>query len=303
MELRLRVPPDGGLRAVRRPGSKTVRIYVCGPTVYGDAHVGHGRTYLVFDTVRRHLEANGQRVRLVMNITDFEDRIFERARTLGTPWRALARQAERRFLAELARLNLLPPQVTPRASEHIGEMRTVGKRLQRAGCVHREGGDLVYHPSRSHPSSRPLVVDLASRVVPEPDSTGGTPDESNLREFAIWQAPRPGGPRWPSPWGPGTPGWHLECYVMARKYLGLPVDLHGGGRDLMFPHHYAENEIAETLDHRPFARRFLHTAFVLQDGEKMAKSTGHLVRLRTAIDLAGAGAVRWYLLSRHYAAG
>ncbi|HUI38236.1 MAG TPA: hypothetical protein VLY85_01240 [Thermoplasmata archaeon] len=299
MELRLRDPRSASLGLVAPARGCPLTMYVCGPTVYGHAHVGHGRNYLVFDIVRRHLETNGVRVRHVMNITDFEDRIFERARALGIPWRTVARRAERRFLADLAGLGVRMPHRIPRASDHVPEMREAARRLERTGRVRREHGDLLYRPPERRASASPFADDIVRHAVADPTTGSPSPDAS-IRDFAVWQAPRPGSPRWPSPWGPGIPGWHVECYVMARRYLGLPVDLHGGGRDLLFPHHFAENEIAVALDRVPFARRYLHDAFVLQDGAKMAKSTGILVGLRAATEEHGAGAVRWYLLSTHY---
>jgi cysteinyl-tRNA synthetase len=298
MGLAVRDPRTGALRPIRSRSRGPLTIYVCGPTVYDDAHVGHARTYLIFDIARRQLLTDGQRVRQVMNITDFEDKIFDRATALQTSWKRLARSSERRFLADLDRLGILPSDRYPRASDHLVEMQRTVRRLERAGRLERRDGSLIYRPeSRSNAPGR-VAREAERHVVPEPSAS--TADGLALGEFSVWIPPHPGGPAWPSPWGPGTPGWHLECYVMARRYLGLPVDLHGGGRDLAFPHHYAEAELARSLDGGPFAQHYLYGEFVTQNGIKMAKSTGNLVRLRGVLDSAGAAAVRWYLLSVPY---
>jgi cysteinyl-tRNA synthetase len=296
MGLTIRARADGPRQRVARRGPGPTTVYVCGPTVYGDAHVGHARTYLVFDVARRQLETDGRRVRTVMNVTDFEDKITDRAQALGIGWRELARRSERSFFTELAALRIRPPHVRPRASEHVEEMRRVIRRLERSGRVDRRDGSLFFRP---RPRRGPAETEAAiAHVVPDARSPTATRQE--LAEFALWLPRHDGGPAWPSPWGPGTPGWHVECYVMARRFLGLPVDLHGGGTDLAFPHHYAERQLTETLDRGPFARRYLYAGFVTQGGAKMAKSTGNLVTLRSALEEAGADALRWYLLEAPY---
>ncbi len=296
MGLALRAAGSGGVRPVRpRPG-RPLALYVCGPTVYDGAHVGHARTYLTFDLVRRQLRADGVRVRAVMNITDYEDKISDRAIATGTTWRRLARREERSFLGDLGRLGILPADVTPRASEHVAEMRAILRTLEKRGRTARTDGGLLFDPPRVTP--RPRGELPWAHLVPEPGAA--SPGARELETFALWLPPHPGGPAWPSPWGPGSPGWHVECLAMARRYLGFPVDLHGGGQDLIFPHHFAENALSEALDHRPFSRRFLYGAFVTQGGAKMAKSTGQLVPLRSALDEAGPAALRWYLGATPY---
>lgn len=272
-------------------------MYVCGPTVYDAAHVGHARTYLYFDVVRRFLEAEGVPVRHVMNVTDIEDKIEARAAQLGLTWRALARREERGFFRDLAAANILPPHRRPRATEFVPEMIRVVRRLVRTGRVRREGDEWIYSPPPRGPHENfPTDRQLAIHAVTEP----GHPfpeREGAAGEFMVWKRQAPPKASWPSPWGRGIPGWHLECYAMAQKILGIPVDLHGGGHDLIYPHHYAENEVALQLRGTAFARVFLHTGFVLIDGGKMSKSTGNLIPLRTALDDVGAAALRWYLLS------
>jgi cysteinyl-tRNA synthetase len=280
--------------------ARPLTLYVCGPTVYDGAHVGHARTYLWFDIVRRHFEASGIPVRHVMNITDFEDKVTDRAASLHTTWKQLARREERGFLRDLDELGVRRPNVLPRAGDHIPEMRAVARRLVRTGRTVLAEGGLAFRPEPGRTSKLLAPPNLASHAVRE--AGGSAPaGPAELREFTVWQPPHGDGPRWPSPWGPGIPGWHLECYAMARRYLGLPVDLHGGGQDLIFPHHYAEDAIARAVDGHPFARHYLHPGFVQQGGTKMSKSIGNLVALRPLLRAPGPGAVRWYLLSRPYA--
>ena len=301
MTLRIRDTLSGRVRPVpSRPG-RPVALYVCGPTVYAPAHVGHARNYLEFDLLRRGLEADGRAVHHVMNITDIEDKIVDRARQLGLSWRALARREEASFVRDMDTIGVQPPQERPRASDFIGRMVTIGRRLERTGRVERRGDEWVYvPPHRARGRNFPLGGDLASHAVREPHHPFPASDGAR-GEFTIWKRQAPPLPSWPSPWGRGTPGWHLECYAMAEQLLGIPVDLHGGGRDLIFPHHFAENEIALALDRTRFSRVYVHPAFVLQDGRKMAKSTGNLVSIRDAVAAESPGALRWYLTDRPYA--
>jgi len=281
------------------PRDRPFHLYVCGPTVYDGAHVGHARTYLYFDVVRRVLEAEGIRVRHVMNITDFEDKVTDRAVSLGTSWVELARKEERKFADDLRRLRILAPHARPRASAYVGRMIRVVRALERKGRTRWEGDSLLYVPRR-RPDRRnfPIGAQLAQLVV----DTGprASEVERKAREFLLWRRQLAPNATWASPWGEGAPGWHLECYCMARTLLGLPVDLHGGGTDLIFPHHYDENEVALSLVGSRFAQRYLHTNFVTQRGRKMSKSTGVLVALRPVLDELGADALRYYLLSPSY---
>lgn len=298
--LRLFDSLSGRTKIVRPVGRRPLTLYVCGPTVYDRAHVGHARTYLTFDLVRRALAARSVPVRHVMNITDVEDKITDRARALHLGWRELARREERGFLRDLSAAAMLPADATPRASAYAGRMVEVARALERTGRVHRTEEGWSYRPDPGHTRFNfPGSAALRRHAVPE----RGHPfrqdeQDSTAEEFLIWKPQAPPGPGFPSPWGRGVPGWHLECYTMAKDLLGIPVDLHGGGRDLLFPHHFAENETALALDGQSFARTFLHSAFVTaDDGQKMSKSTGNLVPLEGAIAELGAGALRWYLLS------
>lgn len=300
MPLRLEDTRSGERRTVRPRSGRPVTLYVCGPTVYDAAHVGHARTYLFFDLVRRYLTQEGTPVRHVMNVTDFEDKIDRRASELGLTWRALARREEKGFFRDMSAFGILPPDLRPRASSFVPEIVRVAEGLARTGRVRREGDVWIYSPPDRPPGENfPTDVELARHAVDEPQHPFPR-REGAAGEFVIWKRQDPPLPSWKSRWGAGSPGWHLECYAMARRVLGLPVDIHGGGLDLIYPHHHAENEVALALDSTPFARLFVHTAFVLQDGAKMSKSTGNLVPLRRALGQASAGGLRWYLLATPY---
>ncbi|MCI4353159.1 MAG: class I tRNA ligase family protein [Thermoplasmata archaeon] len=299
MTLAFRDSLTGKRRAIPS-SSRPVTLYVCGPTVYAGAHVGHARTYLYFDLLRRYFRDRGQAVHHVMNITDFEDKLSQRATGLGLTWRELARREERRFMRDFRRLGLLPPDATPRASEFVGEMIRYAELLTRSGRSSWDDDELYFDPDPSTDARNfPVGRTLSEHAVLE---AGRPPpgEDPRARRVLLWRRQTPPAASWNGPWGRGAPGWTLECYAMARRYLGIPVDLHGGGTDLVFPHHFAENAVALTLDHRPFARRFLHTGFVTQGGRKMSKSVGNLVPLTDALDRYGASALRWYLLSPRY---
>ena len=300
MPLRLEDTRSGERRTVRpRPG-RPVSLYVCGPTVYDAAHVGHARTYLFFDLVRRFFTSEGTRVRHVMNVTDFEDKIDRRATELGLSWRALARREEAGFFRDMGAFGVLPPHERPRASDYVPEIVRVARALSKTGRVRREGDVWIYSPpERASGENFPTDSELARHAVDEPEHPFPR-REGAVGEFVVWKRQERPLPSWPSPWGRGSPGWHLECYAMARRLVGIPVDVHGGGLDLIYPHHHAENEVALALDGAPFSRLFVHTAFVLQAGAKMSKSTGNLVSLRDALHRSSVGGLRWYLLSTPY---
>jgi cysteinyl-tRNA synthetase len=298
MELRLQDSLTGRPGPVRPSRDGVVRMYVCGPTVYDAAHVGHGSNYLYFDVARRFLEAEGLRVRHVMNITDLEDKIDRRAAERGLTWKALARGEERGFRRDLDALGILPPHRCPRASEHVPEMVRLARALARTGRVHAAGEEWVYEaPRRRRGENFATAEELSLHAVPEPRhpfpvSGGGE------RSLQVWKRQGPPRPSFDGPWGRGVPGWHLECVALARRFLGIPVDLHGGGRDLVYPHHFGENEITLALEGERFARRFFHTGFVLQAGLKISKSLGNMVLLRPALRSFGRDGLRRYLLSR-----
>jgi cysteinyl-tRNA synthetase len=300
MTLVFRDALSGKLQPVSRPRGRPLTMYVCGPTIYARAHVGHGRNYLYWDLLRRYFRDQGQPVRHVMNITDFEDKVTERAVALGLTWRALARREERRFLADFRRLGLLPANDTPRASAFIGDMERYAEALTRTGRTHWDGNELYFDPDpATERQNFPVGNELSRHAVLEPNLPAPGAD-SQSRRVLLFRRQDPPAASWASPWGRGAPGWALECYAMAQRYLGVPVDLHGGGTDLIFPHHYSENAVALRLDGRLFSRRFLYIGFVTQEGKKMSKSVGNLVPLGDALDRYGATALRWYYLTPKY---
>jgi cysteinyl-tRNA synthetase len=300
MTLVFRDSLTGKSRPIPRPTGRPLTMYVCGPTIYARAHVGHGRNYLYFDLLRRYFRDQGQAVRHIMNITDYEDKISQRAIELGLTWRELARREERRFLADFRRLGLIPPSETPRASAFIREMLGYAEALTRTGRTSWDGDELYYDPDpATDPQNFPVGRELSRHAVPEADRPPPGTD-ARSRRVLLFRRQVPPAASWASPWGAGAPGWTLECYAMAQRYLGVPVDLHGGGTDLIFPHHYSENAVSLTLDGTAFARRFLYTGFVTQGGHKMSKSVGNLVPLGDALDRYGPSALRWYLLSPRY---
>jgi len=277
-----------------------LRMYVCGPTVYDVPHLGHGRTAVVFDMIRRYLRWRGLSVTFVMNVTDVDDKIIARAAAEGTTEPELAARYEEAYWSELARIGVEAPDLAPRATDHIGEMLELVGRLVERGHAYVIDGDGVYfatdtypgYGQLSHRSPRDLREGAGARVPV------GERKRSPL-DFALWKAAKPGEPSWPSPWGPGRPGWHIECAAMSLRLLGEGFDLHGGGSDLVFPHHENERAEAEAAGCR-FARHWVHAGMVTVAGEKMAKSAGNYTTLAEAVDAHGGRAFRLAVLQVHY---
>ena len=275
-----------------------VTMYVCGPTVQSEPHLGHGRSAVSFDVLRRYLEWLGNEVVFVRNVTDIDDKIITRANERGVPTDVVAADAFAAFTKASNLLGNLAPTVEPRATEHIPEMIDLIERLIDTGHAYASDGD-VYFSVRSFPDYGKL-----SRHNLE-DLRAGDRIESGERkrdplDFAMWKTSKPGEPAWESPWGSGRPGWHIECSAMATKYLGDGFDIHAGGSDLIFPHH--ENEIAqsEAASGKPFARYWMHNGMLNLSGEKMAKSTGHVVTLLDSLERWDPIAVRLFYLRTHY---
>lgn len=275
-----------------------VRMYTCGVTVYDLCHVGHARSALVFDVIRRYLEYSGYRVTLVRNFTDIDDKIIQRARDLGIPWEAVAHEYIQAFYRDMEGLGLRRADLEPKATDHIPEMIQIIQVLLGRGLAYVVDGDVYFAVRRfseygklSHRS----LDDLQAGARIEVDERKQDP-----LDFALWKASRPGEPAWQSPWGLGRPGWHIECSAMASKYLGESFDIHAGGEDLIFPHH--ENEIAQSegATGKPFARYWLHNGFVTVHGEKMAKSLGNFVTIREALGRFSPDALKLLLLSANY---
>jgi cysteinyl-tRNA synthetase len=275
-----------------------VGIYVCGPTVQSRPHVGHGRAAVAFDVIRRYLAWAGYDVTYVQNVTDVEDKIIAAAIAEGVDAQVLAERNAETFASAYRRLGVQPPDLEPAATDHIPEMIDLVASLIESGHAYPAGGD-VYYAVRSFDGYGKLsgrrIDELWSGARIEPGELKRDP-----LDFALWKAAKPGEPSWDSPWGPGRPGWHIECSAMARRYLGETFDIHAGGNDLVFPHH--ENEIAqsEAATGRPFARYWLHNGMVTLHGDKMAKSTGHVVDLLEALDTWKPQAVRLFYLRTHY---
>jgi cysteinyl-tRNA synthetase len=280
----------------RDPGR--VGIYLCGPTVYGEPHIGNLRPVVVFDVLRRHLVASGYEVLLVRNYTDVDDKIINAAG--HDPLRAfvVAEHWGRVYDQITAALGVLPPDIAPRASAHIPEMLALITGLVDAGLAYQAAGDVYFAvgkwPGYGKLSHRDLdELQAGARVEVNPD-------KRDPLDFALWKGAKPGEPTWDSPWGPGRPGWHIECSAMAGRYLGPGFDIHGGGEDLIFPHH--ENEIAQSegATGEPFARYWLHNAFLELKGEKMAKSVGNVVSPRELLHRHRGVVLRYALLGAHY---
>ncbi len=285
------------------PADRAVTLYVCGVTPYDTTHIGHARTFLTFDVLVRYLRWQGAEVRYCQNITDVDDPLFERAKRDGVSWQALTEQQVAQLQRDYAAFNLLPPTYFPRASEEIGAMIPIIERLIELGHAYVVGGE-VYFSVASDPDFGKMAHMGYDELLATANQRGNRPDDPNKRDpldFVLWQTGKPDDPTWESPWGLGRPGWHIECSAMATKYLGEQLDIHGGGADLIFPHHPCE--IAQTepfTGKRPFVKVWMHAGLVWLDGEKMSKSLGNLVFARDALREHGPDTLRWYLLTRNY---
>jgi cysteinyl-tRNA synthetase len=272
-------------------------MYVCGATVQAAPHVGHIRSGVAFDVLARWLRATGYEVTLVRNVTDIDDKILAKGVTEGRPWWAVAAHYEREFQNAYAILGCTPPTVEPRATGHITQMIELMEQLIAAGHAYAVDGD-VYFDIRSYKDYGKLSGQKIDDLLPAGDSEGES-RKKDTRDFALWKSAKPGEPAWPTPWGQGRPGWHIECSAMAHAYLGNSFDIHGGGLDLVFPHH--ENEVAQSkAAGQDFANFWLHNAWVTTSGEKMSKSLGNSLLVTEVAKRARPIEVRWYLASAHY---
>ncbi len=281
----------------REPGIAT--IYVCGPTVYDRSHLGHMRAASVFDILRRYLEATGFAVTHVQNITDIDDRIIERANAEGVATATVTARYIAEYHAACAALNMLRPHIEPQASQHVPEILKMIARLIEGGSAYAAEGD-AYFDVTTFPAygrfSGKVLEDLRAGARVELGEHKRHP-----ADFALWKRAKPGEPSWDSPWGPGRPGWHIECSAMSLKYLGMGFDIHGGGSDLIFPHH--ENEIAQSeafAGRAPFVRYWIHNAMVMVDGEKMSKSLRNYISVADALARFPADVIRYTLGAVHY---
>jgi L-cysteine:1D-myo-inositol 2-amino-2-deoxy-alpha-D-glucopyranoside ligase len=285
------------------PVSYPITVYVCGITPYDTTHLGHAFTYTAFDILIRYLEFQGHPVEYAQNVTDIDDDILRRAHKVGEDWRRLGSRWTRHFIDDMEALNVRPPDHFPRATEFIPEIVETVEDLLAAGVAYEAGGSVYFHID-AWPEYGRLSCLPRDQMLSVANERGNIPNDPNKRDpldFVLWQAQVPGEPGWESPWGMGRPGWHIECSTMSSRLLGGTVDIHGGGADLVFPHH--ESEIAQSenaTNHKPFVRFWMHTAMVRHEGEKMSKSLGNLVMIRDLLETWTPDTLRLYMGSHHY---
>ena len=280
------------------PRGEVVTMYVCGITAYDDSHIGHAMAYVIFDVIKRYLRFRGYKIKHIQNFTDIDDKIIQRASQLEIPPLRLANEYIERYFADMDALNIERADIYPRATEEIAQVIEIVQGLLAKGHAYESEGS-VYFRVRNFPAYGKLshrnLSDMISQMC-----TYEEKKEYPL-DFALWKASKPGEPFWESPWGRGRPGWHIECSAMALKYLGKSIDIHGGGQDLVFPHH--ENEIAQSESFTgqvPFVRYWLHSGIMQYDRQKMSKSTGNLVGVGEILKRFSPDAVRLFILSSHY---
>ena len=285
------------------PRDGTVGLYVCGVTPYDTTHIGHAFTFLTFDILVRVMRHNGWDVTYVQNVTDIDDDILRKAKEVGLTWKQLGDRETARYLKDMRDLNWLEPDHYVRATDHIPEMLEITQALIDKGHAYESGGNIYFSVS-SDPEFGKLSHIPRDQMLPIANQRGNTPDDPSKRDpldFVLWQKSVEDEPSWDSPYGSGRPGWHVECSAMASRYLGPSIDIHGGGADLIFPHHEAEVAQSENaFGVEPFARTWVHVAMVGYNGEKMSKSLGNLVLVRDALKDYSADAIRLYLFSNHY---
>ena len=296
--LKLRDTLTGEKRELE-PISDEVRLYVCGVTPYSEAHLGHALFSIVFDVLRRYLEWRGYAVRHIQNFTDIDDKLIERSHETGATVAELAERFSEAYMGQLTRLNVLPATEYPRATEEIPNIVGFIEGLVAKGAAYESGGDVYYRVREKADYGK-----LSKRDVDDLRS-GARVDLSELKDdpldFALWKGAKPGEPHWDSPWGPGRPGWHIECSAMAVGALGEQIDIHGGGADLIFPHH--ENEIAQSesfTGKAPFAGFWMHNALLQLGEEKMSKSVGNIIGIDEVLDRYGTDALRMFIVTSHY---
>ncbi len=280
------------------PAGNEVTMYVCGVTVYDHCHIGHAMSYIVFDVIRRYLEFKGYKVKHVQNFTDIDDKIINRARELGIPALELAEKYIAEYFEDMDALNIKRAHIYPKATEEIPKMIEIIEGLIKRGHAYVSKGS-VYFRVKSFPDYGKLSHQSLDDMLARGSAEGG--EKEFPLDFALWKAAKPGEPWWASPWGEGRPGWHIECSAMSLRYLGEGIDIHGGGQDLIFPHH--ENEIAQSESYTgvvPFVRYWLHNGLLQFGEEKMSKSLGNLITVKDALKLHSPDALRLFVLSSHY---
>jgi cysteinyl-tRNA synthetase len=280
-------------------GGKDVLMYVCGVTPYSDSHVGHAMSYIYFDVIRRYLKYCGYHVKYVQNLTDIDDKIIDRANRLGIPVSELSGKFSQGFFDDMTALNIMPADVYPRATQEIPKMLEIIESLVNKGFAYPANGS-VYFRVRSVPDygklSHRTLDSMEAGIRVEPGE-----EKEHPMDFVLWKASKPGEPSWASPWGSGRPGWHIECSAMSVKYLGEKIDIHGGGQDLIFPHH--ENELVQSesfTGQKPFVKYWMHNGLLRLGDEKMSKSLGNLVTIKEALSKYSSDAIRIFVLGSYY---
>jgi L-cysteine:1D-myo-inositol 2-amino-2-deoxy-alpha-D-glucopyranoside ligase len=287
-----------------RPGHRLLRLYVCGVTPYDSGHLGHASTFCAFDNLIRWVEASGVRVRYVQNVTDVDDPLFERAHRDGIGWDELARRETTKLVSDMAALGWRPPDVMPRVSEEIPGIVDAVTRLAEGGYAYQT--DALYFDTSRYPRYGELSHRTRRSMLAKLRDEGllgevGPHAKRDALDFPLWRPSAPGEPAWETSFGPGRPGWHIECSAMSMRHLGLQVDIHGGGRDLVFSHHESERAQSESLTGcLPFARAWMHVGIVRFEGHKMSKSLGNLVLVPQLLERVTPATARLYLASRHY---
>lgn len=289
------------------PITDVVRIYVCGVTPYDTTHLGHAFTYASFDTLMRYLNYKGYPVRYIQNVTDIDDDVIRKAHELGLAWDELGNREIKRFLGDMDALNIRRPDVYARATDEIQRIIELAQVLIEKGWAYVSEGCVFYDVKKDSSfgaMAHAIGLNDYQSMLAIANERGNFPDDKRKRDpldFVLWQAQAPGEPAWPSPWGPGRPGWHIECSSMSMHYLGEQIDIHGGGADLAFPHHTCEIAQSEHASGKvPFSRTWMHTGMVYQAGEKMSKSLGNLTLVSNLLKDYTADAIRIVLLSHHY---
>ncbi len=281
------------------PLGDEVKMYVCGVTPYAEAHIGHAMSYIIFDAIRRYLEFSGYRVKYVQNITDIDDKIINRAENLGITTDELAQKYIDDFFGDMDALNIGRADIYPRATAEIPKIIEVIDGLVDKGYAYPSRGSVYFRVRQPADYGKLAHRSLESMMAGARIEVGD--EKEHPMDFVLWKASKPGEPSWDSPWGPGRPGWHIECSAMSLKYLGDTIDIHGGGQDLIFPHH--QNEIAQSegfTGQKPFVKYWLHNGLLKLGDEKMSKSLGKLITIKEALVRYSADAIRIFVLSSHY---
>ena len=284
---------------------KKVSIYACGITPYDTTHLGHAFTYVFFDALIRYLKFKGYKIKYAQNVTDIDDDILKKAKETNQNWKRLGNFWTQRFLSDMRALNVLPPTYYIKATNSVGKIIEAIRSLLKKGLAYEKGGNIYFEVKKFKDYGKLSRFTEKQMLLIAKERGGNIEDplKKHSLDFVLWQKSKPGEPKWKSPWSNGRPGWHIECSAMINQYLGKQIDIHGGGKDLIFPHH--ESEIAQSESftrQKPFVKYWMHTSMVLYEGEKMSKSLGNLVLVSDLLKKHPGDAIRCLLLSHHYRA-